>query len=71
MAPEQKVRSVIERGALKTPIVEQKTAWFDQIDLDAKAGGESQQRTRILRNVRFEQREAQAISRTRFSDAVS
>jgi hypothetical protein len=61
----RKVCCVIEGGALEAPVVEQEPARFDQIDLDPKASGEPQQGAGVLRNVRLEQGEAQAISEGR------
>src|SRR6266404_1510816 len=71
MATDQKVRRVIEGSTLETPVIEQEAAGLDQIDLDPKASGKPQQGPGILRNVRLEQGEAQAISSARFSGAVA
>ena len=70
MPPNGKMRQVIQTGAFHAPVVEQKAKWFDQIDLDPKTGGEPQQGTGILGNVRLEQREAQTISEAGFSGTV-
>ena len=52
---------IIERGAAKSPIIEQKTTRFDQIDRDPEAGGEAQQGAGILRNIGLEEGEAQIV----------
>jgi len=53
---------IIEQGTSETPVIEQESAWLDQVDLDAEARRQPQQRTGILRNVRFEQSQPQTIS---------
>ena len=54
MAPDDEMGGVIESSALQSPVVEQETAWLDQIDFHPKTGRQPQQATGILRNVRLE-----------------
>jgi hypothetical protein len=55
MSPDRSIGPVIEYRTSETTIVEQESAWFDEIDLDPKTSGEPQQCTGILRYVRLEQ----------------
>src|SRR5690348_13190972 len=66
-----KIAGVIESGALEAAVVEQKAAGLDQIDPDPEAGGQPEQRTGILRDVRLEQGEAQSTTPRRYSRAGS
>jgi hypothetical protein len=47
------VAEIIHGGAFQAPVVEHETAWLDDIDGDVEAGAETQNRTRILRNIGF------------------
>ena len=53
MAPQRKAGGVIKHGPLQAAIVEKEAARLDQLDPDAKASGEAQQSTGILRYVRL------------------
>ena len=64
MSPDSKICRVIEGGALKTTVVEEKAARLDQIDLDTETGRKTHESAGILRYVRLEQREAQTTSRS-------
>ena len=50
---------IIEQRPPQPPVVEDKAERLDQIDRDAKARGEAQQRPGILRNIGFEQGQPQ------------
>ena len=52
---------IIEQRPPQPPIVEDKTEGLDQVELDAETGGKAQQRPGILRNVGFEQSQAQIV----------
>jgi hypothetical protein len=52
---------IIEQRPPQPPIVEDKTEGLDQVHLDRKTGGETQQRPGILRYVGLEQSQAQII----------
>ena len=59
MPSNREVLGIIEDGALQPPVVQQKAAWLDQIDLDPEAGGKTKQGPGILWYVRLVQGEAQ------------
>ena len=50
---------IIEHGAAQPAVVEDKAERLYQVDRDAKACGEAQQRPGILRNIGFEQGQPQ------------
>jgi len=50
---------IIEHGAAQPAVVEDKAERLYQVDRDAKARGEAQQRPGILRNIGFEQGQPQ------------
>src|SRR5207248_11316931 len=50
---------IIEQRPPQPPIIEDKTEGLDQVDLDPETGREAQQCAGILRNVGFEQSQAQ------------
>ena len=52
---------IIEHRAPQPPVVEHKTEGLDQVDLNPKTGGKTQQRPGILRYVGLEQSQAQII----------
>jgi hypothetical protein len=52
---------IIEQRPPQPPIVEHKTERLDQVDLDPKTRRKPQQRPGILRNVGFEQNQAQTV----------
>ena len=59
MAVDLHLCGIIEQRPPQPPVVEDKTEGLDQVDLDPETGGEAQQRPGILRNVGFEQSQAQ------------
>src|SRR5436190_8080083 len=67
MPSNREVLGIIEDGALQPPVVQQKAAWLDQIDLDPEAGGKTKQGPGILRYVRLVQGEAQTSSKSGLS----
>ena len=71
MAANLEIGRVIEGGAPEPAVVEQEAARLDQVDRDAEASGEPQQRAGILRNVGLEQGEAQATSQAGLLSAGS
>ena len=61
MATNARACGIIEAGALQPPVVEHETKGLDQVDRDRETGGEAQQCPGILRDVGFEQGEAQIV----------
>ena len=61
MATNAHVCGIIEQGPLQPPVVEHETERLDQIDRDPETGGEAEQRPGILRDIGFEQSEAQIV----------
>jgi hypothetical protein len=63
ISPDGNIGHVIEYSTPETAVIEQESAWFDQIDLDPETSGEPQQCTGILRYVRLKQGKAQTTSK--------
>ena len=61
MATNARACGIIEQGPLQPPVVEHETERLDQIDLDPETGGKTQQCPGILRDIGFEQSEAQIV----------
>src|SRR5689334_10892994 len=51
---------IVHAGAAKRAIARRKARWFDQMRLDAEAGGESENRSGVLRDVGLEEGNAHA-----------
>src|SRR5437868_647257 len=56
---ENEISRIIKDGALEPSVIEQETAWLDQIDRHSEASREPQQGPGVLRNVGLEQGETQ------------
>jgi hypothetical protein len=61
MATNLQACGIIEQGPLQPPVVEHETERLDQIDRDPETGRQAQQRPGILRDIGFEQSEAQIV----------